>query len=331
MDKNKHRKTIIYATFESELAPLGGLAAVMKILPRKMAEVGNGECFVVTPFFREISKCRPQIYEKIRTTGVQFQMGFGARLEHVEVFLYQDEKGFKTFLIDSPRFFNSPCDCGDPPNPQTPCNPYFDPSNPAQLLQDALLFCKAVPEAMAGLGYSNDLLFFLQDWETACIAVTTKENKKIRSSMAKLTLHNPYDKLVTKKDFLQISKHKLRGRTILSHVIPHLDGPILTVSENFADELIKDPLHKLVYASHLQRHFKKQSIIGINNGVFGRIDFPQAALDAAEHGDFKMILREKSLRRKRLIQTLTEYRPDQAWGSVDFVKDDGPDLCLFWS
>ena len=120
----------------------------------------------------------------------------------VEVFLHEDEKGFKTFPLDSPAFFNSPCDCGDPPHPKTPCNPYLDPSNPEQLLQDALFFCKAVPEALAGLGYTNDLMFYLQDWETAGIALTSKENMKIRSSTALLTLHNPYDKLLTKKDFL---------------------------------------------------------------------------------------------------------------------------------
>ena len=196
-------RTTVFATFESELAPLGGLAAVMKILPRQMAEVGNGECFVVAPFFREISKCRPHIYEKIHSTGVQFQMSFGTRLENVEVFLYKDEKGFRIFLIDSPNFFNSPCDCGDPPNPQTPCNPYLDPSNPEQLLQDALFFCKAVPEALAGLEYSKNLVFFLQDWETACIALTANDNTKIQSSTSLLTLHNPYDKPLSKKDFFK--------------------------------------------------------------------------------------------------------------------------------
>ena len=182
---------------------------------------------------------------------------------------------------------------------------------------------------MAGLGYTKDLLFFLQDWETACIAVTSKENIKIRSSLAKLTLHNPYDKLVKKKDFLQISQHKLLAPTVLSHVIPHLDGPILTVSENFAHELTNDPLHKFVYASHLQRHFKKQAIVGINNGVFGQIDFPQAALDAADQGNFHRILSEKGHRRKSLIETLADYQPNQAWGSLDFVKDDGPIFVFF--
>ena len=329
MRSKEHRKTIVFASFETELAPLGGLAAVMKILPRRMAEVGKGECFTVAPFFREITKCRSHIYEKIRTTGVQFQMSFGTRLEKVEVYLHEDEKEFKTFLIDSPAFFNSPCDCGDPPNPNTPCNPYLDPSNPGQLLQDALFFCKAVPEAMAGLKYTKNLILYLQDWETACIALTAKENIKIQSSTALLTLHNPYDKLLTKIDFLQISQSKLRGPTVLSHIIPLLDGPITTVSDNFAAELLQDPLHTLVYAPHLQRSFKKQSIIGINNGVFGQIDFPQAALDAADHENFNVILSEKDLRRKSLIQVLTEYQPDQAWGSLNFDNDNEPIFLFF--
>ena len=178
------RKTRLFVTFESEFAPLGGLAAVMRVLPKQMAKAQHGECFIITPFFREITKCRPQIYEQIRSTGVQFQIAFGERQENVEVFQYQDEKGFKTFLLDSQAFFNSPCDCGDPPDPATPCNPYLDPSRPDQLLQDALFFCKVVPEALVGLGLTKNLVFYLQDWETACIALTSKETKKFNLLLA---------------------------------------------------------------------------------------------------------------------------------------------------
>ena len=329
MEKNKQQNTIVFATFESEVAPLGGLAAVMKILPRQMAAGRKGACFIVTPFFREIAKCRPHIHENIQTTGVQVFMDFGGRVEKVEVFRYQDENGFKIFLLDSPSFFNAPCDCGDPPDPKTPCNPYLNPSNPEQLVQDALFFSKAVPEALAGLGYTKNLIFLLQDWETASIALTVKENVNIQSAISLLTLHNPYDKLLKKKEFRQISQRKLSGSTVLSHIIPLLDGPIVTVSENFADELIHDPLHTRVYASHLQRPFKKQSMIGINNGVFGQVDFPQAALDAADQEDVNLILREKNNRRKTLIQALTEYQPDQAWGSLKFENFNGPIFLFF--
>lgn len=324
-----NHQTIVFATFESEFAPLGGLAAVMRFLPKRIAETHNGECLIIAPFFREITKCQRQIYEHIRSTGVHVQITFGKRREEVEVFQYQDEKGFRTLLLDAQAFFNSPCDCGDPPDPQTPCNPYLDPSHPNQLLQDALFFCKAVPEALVSLGYTKNLVLYLQDWETACLALTAKENPGIQSAVCLLTLHNPYDKPLGKRDLPKISGKARRGRTVLSSMIPLLDGPLSTVSENFAAELVQDPLHTLVYAPHLQRAFKKRQIVGINNGLFGRIDFPQAALDAADHEDFNGILREKSRRREELIQVLMDYQPDQAWGSLNFTNFDGPIFLLF--
>ena len=188
--KGKIVQTRVFVTFESEFAPLGGLAAVMRVLPKRMAETQKGTTLTIAPFFREITKCRQNVYNQIRSTGVQFQVPFGDRMGHGEVFQYQDENRFQTFLLDSPNFFNAPCDCGDPPGPNTPCNPYLDPSNPDQLLQDALFFCRAVPEALAGLGYKQDLVLYLQDWETALIAFTVKENQKTQSARCLLTLHN---------------------------------------------------------------------------------------------------------------------------------------------
>ncbi len=36
-----HRKSVVFVTFESEFAPLGGLAAVMRLLPKRMAQMGK--------------------------------------------------------------------------------------------------------------------------------------------------------------------------------------------------------------------------------------------------------------------------------------------------
>ena len=327
--KEKKGQTMVFVTFESEFAPLGGLAAVMKVLPKRMAQAQKGKCVTVAPFFREITKCRPNVYNQINSTGVQLQVPFGGKSEKCEVFEHQDENGFQTILLDSPNFFNAPCDCGDPPDPKTPCNPYFDPSHPDQLLQDALFFCRAVPEALAGLGYNQNLVFYLQDWETAPIALTAKENPKILSTTCLLTLHNSYDKTLSHEVWSKISETRLRGPTVLSKMIPLLDGPLSTVSENFAAELVEDPLHTRVYAPHLQKAFKERQIIGINNGLFGQIDFPTDALDAAEHGDFKALRREKANRRQELIAVLKEYQPEQAWGSLDIKNFDGPIFLLF--
>ena len=145
-------RTVVFVTFESEFAPLGGLAAVMKKLPKRMAEMGEA-CMTLTPFFREITSRRhPTLFEEIHSTGQKFDLSFGGKSHEVEVFEHRDGNGFTTYLIDSAAFFNAPCDCGNPPDPKTPCNPYLNPSHPGQLLQDALFFCAAVPKALVGLG-----------------------------------------------------------------------------------------------------------------------------------------------------------------------------------
>jgi|GEM_PF-4115123 len=46
--------TIVFVTFESEFAPLGGLAAVMRVLVKKIACVGPGTCFTLVPFFGKL-------------------------------------------------------------------------------------------------------------------------------------------------------------------------------------------------------------------------------------------------------------------------------------
>ena len=325
----KQSHTMVFVTFESEFAPLGGLAAVMRVLPKQMAKNQKGTCVTMTPFFREITKCRPNVYAEIHSTGVRAQVPYGNQVEKVEAFRYRDKHGFQTVLLDSPNFFNAPCDCGDPPGPKTPCNPYLNPSNPGQLLEDALFFCRAVPEMLAGLGYTEDLVLFLQDWETASVALTAKQNPHTQLARCLLTLHNPYDRPLSNEDLLKISKRKLRGPTVLSKMMGLLNGPLSTVSEHFAVELLKDPLHTQVYAPHLQKSFKKRQILGVNNGVFGDIDFPKSALDAAGQGNFKPIQREKARRRQNLIAVLTDYQPEQAWGTLDFKNFDGPIFLFF--
>ena len=267
-------------------------------------------------FFEILRSVRKKTFEDIDTTEKKFAINFGKTKELIEVFKHEDQNGIQTLLIDSPNFFNAPCDCGDPPDPQTPCNPYLNPGLPDQLLQDALIFCKAVPEALAQLGYTSNLVFFLQDWETASVALTAKEHVGLLSSTCLLTLHNPYDKPLTLEDLSKISTRKLRGPTVLSKMIPLVDGPISTVSENFAQELISDPLHTRVYAPHLQRKLKKVTVVGVNNGVFGKLSVPEHCIEQAERGDTSALLEEKDRRRQELITVLNEYRPTQAWGTL---------------
>ena len=322
-------RTIVFVTFESEFAPLGGLAAVMGVLPKRMAQVEKGECFTIAPFFRYITSCKPTVFQEIHSTGHTFSLSFGGERHEVEVFEHRDKNGFMTVLLDSPEFFNSPCNCEDPADPQRPCNPYRDPVHPDQLLRDALFFCSAVPKTLLALGKTQNLILNLQDWEAVCVALTMRQEPGMVSATCVLTVHNPYDMPVTNKDIKEISTQRLAGETVLSKMIPLLDGPLCTVSKNFAAEMVRDPLHTVVYVPYLQGQFKKKGIIGINNGLFGKLDFPQNAIDAASKGDCQQLLMEKHRRREAMVTVLQESTPSRAWGSLDWSGFDGPIFLMF--
>lgn len=322
-------KTRVFVTFENEFAPLGGLAAVMRVLPKRMAEQWHGPCVTITPFFREIMKCRPEILESICSTGITVSVTFGNDTHVIEVWHHEDDQGFTTYFIDSPEFFNAPCDCGDPPDVNAPCNPYSNPENPSQLLRDALFFCVAVPRALVELQFTNDLVLCLQDWETACVAITAKQEPRLESVSCVLTLHNSYDRSVSTRDWRAMRTQRVSGRTVLTKVAAFLDGPICTVSRHFAHELGQDPVQRKIFAPHLQNIFRKHTIRGIDNGVFSALDFPRDARDHAVQGRYRPLLHEKGTRRQEMVKQLTEYVAPRAWGSLDFTGFEGPVFLFF--
>lgn len=321
--------TIVFVTFESEFAPLGGLAAVMRVLPKKIACVEPGTCFTLVPFFREITKCHKQMFNQIHSTGTCLTIPFGKKKKKVEIFKHVDSQGFTTYLLDAPGFFTAPCDCCNPPSPSSPCNPYLNPSNPKQLLMDALFLSKAVPYVLVQLGYTSNLILHLQDWETAMVALTMKEMPALESATCFLTLHNSYDAPIRKDEFCKISSRTLPGSTVLRKMIPLIDSPLLTVSQHFARELTRDSLHTAVYAPHLVRFIKRKGILGINNGSFGTSSLPPAAMKAARNEDFQPLLKEKARYRQEMIHALESYRPAGAWGHLDFAGFDGPVFFFF--
>ena len=322
-------KTSVFLTFENEFAPLGGLAAVMRVLPKRMAEQWNGPCVTITPFFREIMKCRPDVLESIDSTGIAFSIKFGKDTQAVKVWQHEDTQRFTTYFIDSPAFFNAPCDCGDPPGVETPCNPYFDPAHPSQLLHDALFFCAAVPHVLVALQFTKNLVLCLHDWETACVAMTAKQDARLVSVSCVLTLHNSYDRRVSALDLKPLTAQRLPGRTILTKMAAFLDGPLCTVSQHFSHELEQDPVQRKIFAPHLQKIFHQQTIRGINNGTFGALDFPRKARDRASQGSCRPLLNEKAKRRREMVKQLQAYASPRAWGSLDFTDFDGPVFLFF--
>lgn len=310
----KANRTIVFVTFETEWAPCGGLAAVMRELPHRMAQWEP--CVRIAPFFRHIIGRRPAARE-IVSTGRNVRVGFGNQAPFVEILAHTDSRGFTTYLLDSPDFFNAPHD------------PYLNPEDPDQLLQDALFFCAAVPPSLVALGYTADLVLNLQDWETAAVALTLQRESAIESAACILTLHNPYDRELPEAEMAKIFPEYTPGTTVLTRSIPFLPGPLTTVSENFALDLVSDPLHTTALAPHLQGLLAEKGIVGINNGIFGQLDFPQKALDRARAGDFQALWKEKERRREALERVLREYQPEGSWGSLDRGDPRLPCFLLF--
>jgi glycogen synthase len=320
---NRAKRIIVFVTFETEFAPCGGLAAVMKIFPKQLAKTES--CCTIGPYFENITS-KKQISTQITNTGIEYALRFGDNSHVVRVLQHADDNAYTTYLLQSDGCFTAPKD------------PYINPENPDKLLYDSLFFCAAVPKALATLGKSSDLVLHLQDWESASVAHTAKRERAIESAACLLTLHNPYDRGINGRDAGLISAQDLPGETVLTKMIPLVDGSLSTVSRNFADELTNDPLHTRVFADHLQEQFKSKGIVGVDNGLFGKHKFPFSddAHHKAKQGDFGLIRKEKWERRIALSATIDKYlrdisgNPDaQVWGEGLNLSDPRLPVFLF--
>lgn len=331
-------RTIVFVTFETGYAPSGGLGAVMKVLPNHIAQ--HERCCILAPYFEKITGPVP-----ILTT---FTLPLRDRLHTVTIRHSTDPSGLDTYLLSAEGFFSAPSDpYVNPLDPAAPMDPYTNPVDPEKLVADALFFCAVVPNALIALSQAgrvalHDLIFHLQDWETACTAQAVRRHPAIESAACILTLHNPYDR------YLGLIHSPIVGHlvsylglaydNVLAQMIPLTDGPLSTVSQNFADELTGDPLHSRVFASHLQHLLVSKGVVGIDNGLFGERQFPfsEEAHEAARQGNYAPIQREKWVRRETLGHVLEAYQRElldgdnpgrQAWGA-DLTLSD-PHLPVF--
>jgi glycogen synthase len=344
-------RTIVFATFETEFAPSGGLGAVMKVLPRKMAQYER--CVVLAPYFKNITNLsalkksrRIKHYKKVLT----FSMQIGELEYSVDVTEVASHHDCLTYLLSSEGFFTAPLDPYiNPRDPSLMMDSYTNPNILYKLTEDALFFCATMPRALAELARKNfvptqDFILHLQDWETACVAQAVLREPGIRSVACVLTIHNPYDRHL---DYPAPSQHientmrylDLHYGNILSQMIPLVGSPISTVSQNFADELISDPLHTEFFARHLRDLLIGKGLVGIDNGIFGELRFPfsEEARQATERGNFEIMRQEKRKLRIDLANVLEDYerkldadpRINQvAWGAN--LELSNPDLPVFF-
>jgi glycogen synthase len=340
---NKEQRTIVFVTFETEFAKSGGLSAVMGILPKQTAR-NEKDCFIMAPYFKNITNLAKLEKDK-RIKGFSslppFQLLTEKKTYMVEMIEVTGLDDFKTYLLTSEGFFTAPSDpYVNPADPAKPMDPYTNPIRPEKLVEDALFFYAAVPKALISLGKTKDLILHLQDWETACVAQAVKNEDGIQSTACLLTLHNPYDRYLDKNKSSNVISELidylgLNYDNVLAQMIPLVDGPLSTVSQNFADELTTSPLHHKVFAEHLQSLLESKGLIGIDNGFFGKLKFPfsERARTQAEQGGYEGIQQEKWERREKLGKVVEAYQRELAQSSKETWGDDltlsDPNLPVF--
>jgi glycogen synthase len=241
--------------------------------------------------------------------------------------------GLRTYLVAADGFFTAPEDpYVNPTDPTKPVDPIANPDNLDRLTEDALFFCAVVPQALVRLGVAGELVLHLHDWETACAVLAVERDPNIKPVASILTLHNAYDCYLgnTTSPLVRdlVAHLGLQSDNVLTQTIPLMDGPIASVSRNFARELTSDPLQTRVFADHLQSVLRSKGIVGIDNGPFGDVvfSFSERAQREASRGKFDCLSNEKLDRRRQLnVEVAKCKRQIEVWGDVDVPQDsEGP-------
>ncbi|MDZ7264221.1 MAG: glycogen/starch synthase [candidate division KSB1 bacterium] len=318
-------KTVVYCSLENRFAKAGGLAAVtMKILPYLKEANRLPQVLLVSPFYPHIMD-----ESKLQSTGLIFDVPFAQRQVKVELlaytFSYQEPKAGQVteYYLKANDFFGAHNRLNDP-------YLYYEHDrlrNDEAIRENALFFCRAVPLAMRALGIDEHLIFHVQDWQTALIGLTAKEammEGHLKSCGVVQTLHNAFDafipwqllaEIITPGRSQKFASQYHDGLTALQLGLPLMDGPITTVSENFAQEFTTDIMQTAHFAPHLQTIFKRTGVYGINNGMF--VNFPPEFSDR-KNLTLQQIRKIKTEKRTALLTILDEYHPPERFGELTY-------------
>ncbi len=327
---------VVFCSFENRFAKSGGLAAVTtRILPHLSRLKGVENVFLLTPFYPLLCK-HP---EQMHATGKSFVMRFGGKTIPVEILKYTpptknnaDTTQVEEYYLKAEGFFNS-------------MNPLDDPYiyhpdnldlNNETIKESSLFFCHAAPLAVNALGVREDIVFHLQEWQTAAISLTAKTAmvKGVLSSAGTIqTLHNPFDcflslddlkKIMETKQFKRYNKHHSSGLTAYQLGLQLVDAPITTVSKSIALEFVSDIFQTHHFASHLQEIFKHNGVYGINNGLF--LDILPEYVAAESSPDYMATIKKiKGEKRRALLEFLVGDKAQHHIGELTY-KDKPLDM-----
>jgi glycogen synthase len=319
-------KHVVVCSFESRFARSGGLAAVTtKILPYLNEIKQVQQVLLMTPFYPHIMN-----ETKLTPTGITFKVMYDNKSIKVKLLkctspaLSSNRRDVKEYYLKANGFFDAKNKIHDPYGyyPEDP------QKNDAAIRYNALFFCKAVPLAVQVLGLQEDIVFHLQEWQTALIALTAKEamlNGTLFSCGTVQTLHNAFDSWISTgmlaklTDNQRIHEHSgIRdqgGITALQMGLQLVDAPITTVSDHFAEELTTDLLQSDHFAPHLQEIFRKNGVYGINNGLF--TDFPPE-YSPKQNDTIQEIKKIKQEKRKKVLKILDTFHPAERFGHLTY-------------
>jgi|WetSurMetagenome_2_1015567.scaffolds.fasta_scaffold00267_8 glycogen synthase len=279
-------RTVALLAFENEYASLGGLSVVTRFLPRHLLGAGEKVVFVTPYHSNHVAVKEARRAGKL---AEEFTIPFECGGDFRRLSCLKDVGAPlpSYFLAVDGRFTAEE-------------HPYAY-SDPASLLADSLVFCVAVPYALARLGITRNILFHANDWETAAVALSSKISVLggiIESAKAVLTLHNSYDAALPNEIASRYFSRPVPAPTVLCACIPLLNAPLATVSAPFAHELRADPLQRGCFVDHLQAEFSRNPPVGIENGTFGGKGpaFSPEAITRFASGDARTLVSEKNKR-----------------------------------
>ena len=316
---------IAFISYETPYAPCGGIAAVMRHLPRHVRAASGLETVVITPYHYKIERTTSLKMDEKNREGIS--LTFEGKRVRVSIHSYRDGDGILWYFIqpEDKRFFageKHPYDVGK-----------TQEEIGRNLKRDALFFGAAAARAVNKIGGARTRwALAMQDWEAATLALgLAGSGSKYKLS---LTLHNSYDSgAITASDLLSVGISPIgcpgpagsESASVLERALPLIPGKIFTVSEQFASDLSEDIFQAKVMAPHLTEALSSR-LYGIDNGPFAELSVPEDILTEGLQGDYQRLQAWKKEGKEKALQAFAQVAPSAdapVWGDSQAFKQEG--------